>query len=265
MDDIGQAIEQQGWRQGSIIKAEDAQALSDDVRSTPEAIVVVISHSCDLAHSDAQGEPFAELMIGIPIAKLDSRLTAAKSPRKLHVEVNFEKGGAQAIELAQPKRFTIDRGRLADIYPDESRYLSRKHLQTLQHWLADRYKRAAFPTSFNSRVQASQNRREKLYKRLSPHVTALYIKLTPQRELNADETYHVNLLALIDPQHKGERDNIAQTVREIAEAMGKDGIDVTTAVRCEDEVSFAQVKSLDKLPLDYLSLRSDPTHPTTDK
>ncbi len=208
---FGAIIEQKGWRQGSIVRDKDTDELFVDlnIHRSKNECVIVLSHSCDLAHFDLESEPHAEINIATIIQQEDGNFTAAKHPRCLHLRLTHQDGHDQAVSLKPSRRHWVNRERFTTIEPDETRYLDRREIQYLAQWLAGRYKRAALPTAFNDRVMATKKKRGKIHKHLSPRISGLYIRIHPFKELHPHETYDAQLLAGVTslPQRRSREES----------------------------------------------------------
>ncbi len=75
------------WRQGNVISPADAVALGLTKNGDEKAIVVVISHDCDLAVEDLSEEPSVEVILGRRIPQGHGNYSFAKHPRRLHLDV----------------------------------------------------------------------------------------------------------------------------------------------------------------------------------
>ena len=262
MRDIGRAIETNGWRQGSLLCEEDGQALAAELgcEDVATAVAVVVSQSCDLTQADIAAEPYAEVIVGHWSHTRSGDLLYGKHPRRLHLPVQGHEG-EETISLLPWQRLRCPRERLAEWEPDPERYLLRADLQVLTTWLAQRYVRGALPNTFNDLLTRKRKTWEKLRKRLSGHVSGLFVELSPSGELGEGDHYSVNLLALVPVAQKETLEEAQETVRRLGDLMQELGMDVQASARCEDEVSYAVVRRMTRFPLEYLSLRGDPTHP----
>lgn len=138
-------------RQGSILPRSVRDRLSlPAFKDNPDPVLIVISHDCDLVHN---GEPDVELIAGQCRDEMKNGFANAQSPRTLHLEFeqNCEK---KVLELSAFNKFSVDKKKLIGIDPDPDAILTAKDANnTLQAWLAARYKRAAFPDGLNSRME----------------------------------------------------------------------------------------------------------------
>jgi hypothetical protein len=87
------------------------------------------------------------------------------------------------------------------------------------------------------------------------------VQLYPDRELAAGEHYSVNLLALVPVARKEKLDEVRQGVTALDALMHSVGMDVRSAVKLENEVSYALVREFRHFLLEHLSWRSDPPDP----
>ncbi|MFY9852730.1 MAG: hypothetical protein WAK26_02485 [Terracidiphilus sp.] len=138
-------------RQGSILPRSLRDQLGlPDLKDNPDPVLIVISHDCDLFHKD---EPYVELIAGQSKDELKSGFANGQSPRTLHLE--FEHNGKKKVlELSGFNKVRVDKKMLVGVDPDPDATLTAKDLNnTLQAWLAARYKRAAFPDDLNTRMK----------------------------------------------------------------------------------------------------------------
>src|SRR5690606_38813831 len=73
-----------------------------------------------------------------------------------------------------------------------------KELDFYVDWLAARYKRPAFPTEFDRRIDSAwdKSKRKKAASKVSNKLIGIYAKVFPDREITLSENYSVDLLAL---------------------------------------------------------------------
>ena len=138
------------WRQAHLLTDEAFKGLFDDIDDR-DAIGVVISHSCDLAQS-SEAEPSVEVIVGRIVAAPDGNFSHAKNARTLHVAADLEQGGTAYVELRATNKRIVGKDRLADYAPDTRRTIPSVERDTLQRWLAARYRRSAFPDEFDRRL-----------------------------------------------------------------------------------------------------------------
>lgn len=266
MTDIGRMIGTNGWRQGSLLRREDGQALAAELGyvGSSNLVAIVVSQSCDLTHADMATEPYAEVIVGQLSETRSSDLLYGKHPRCLHLPVQGQTG-EQTLALRPWQRLQCPRERLAEWVPDAESYLLRTDLQVLITWLAQRYVRGALPDAFNDLLTRKRRKWEKLRRQLTGHVSGLYVELNPTGELETGERYSVNLLALVPVDQKASLEETLETVNKLAELMEELGMEVQAMAKGEDEISYAVVRRMTRFPLEYLSLRGDTTAPLPDE
>jgi len=263
MSSTGDKIKQQGWRQGSIVRDGDLETLlptafGQDSSRTP--VGVVASHSCDLAHGDDSAEPHAEIILGYGIDETLSPskvggLTHGKNPRWLCLELHSHPSGKERFEFRPYDLQRVARERLAEVAPDDERFLPEDQVRILSSWLAARFRRTALPDTFNDRLKPLRKKLSRLYKRLSPSVSAIYIRLQPDDEVEADQQYAADLLLTVPESHSEHLADIAEEADRLAELFRQVGIDARAVAKSESSVSIHAIRTMKKLPLDAISLK----------
>jgi len=266
---VGDGIKKRGWRQGSILRSDDLERLIPEAAAADSALTaIVISHSCDLTHHSLSDEPHVQIVIGheTSLANDTSRrgnLTHAKNPRTLCLAIGHHPEEENWIELSIHAVHQLRRDDLLGIKPDHDRFLDNPSLRILTSWLAERYRRAAFPDRFNHLLSRKRGKLKKLHKRLSPQISAIYVHLFPDRDTEEGENYSLNILATLPETHAQYLEEVQQTFNELVSELTSVGIDIlASAVRLEDQVSISTIRDMKKLPLDYLSLAAGTAHPT---
>jgi len=143
-------IAKRGWRQGAILGptltgkagklAPSAMAVADVDK------LVLTSHDCDLLNANIHKEPFAEVLCMRAAAprQYDKSLASGRNPRMLQLQVCEE-----VLSCVPYERWPIPRTLLMKESP--ARHLPDKERRLVTEWLAKRYIRAAFPTTFDQR------------------------------------------------------------------------------------------------------------------
>lgn len=141
------------WRQGSILKPEDAAAIGlIEQGEVDSKIVIIASHDCDLTQSP-EAEPHIEFIIGSIIQKIDGNFVGAKTARKLHTSLMGQ--APIMVEFEAPKKSFTSKERFQDITPTTQLSLSADDRSIYQYWLSSRYNRSAFPDEFENRLKAA--------------------------------------------------------------------------------------------------------------
>lgn len=258
------------WRQGYLVPYEAVRSVLPD--SPSDAIIVVVSHDCDIANNP-DVEPVVEVIIGQRIDGVDGNLAFAKNARRLHL--NFTGGSRQlAADLEATRKQEIPKQTLVDYEPIENVSLTITELTILQRWLAARYRRAAFPDEFDRRL-VTTGLRDQLNKILKSHgalISALYFDVDEGREVSrsdGDDPYTLAIYLLFDADSDtAERAaNSARTAIEKAfrekclSGKSSKWVDIEL-VACEaisdQAMTVQQAESLKRWSADYISLRTEP-------
>lgn len=265
MSTTGDKIKRQGWRQGSVVRADDLRTLLPEAvgpAASRSPVGIVVSHSCDLGHADESAEPYAENILGDP---LDESLSPSaigssshgKNPRRLCLEVQFHPAGNEWFELKPFDVHRIARESLTELEPDDERFLLERGVRILTTWLAERYRRTALPDDFNELLKSYEKKLKRVYKSLSPAVSAIYIRLHPDGELETDQDYAVDLVLSVPESQAPELPAARRGAERLAELFREAGMDARAVAKEESELSLATVRSMVKLPLDAVSLRGE--------
>lgn len=270
------------WRQGTLLSKESMSALLPDAVADGFEVAVVVSHDCDLAQS-ASEEPFVEVILAryLDIANEDGNYSFAKNPRVLHVPLR-QQASPFVLELLAGDKVKFPKegdGGLAHHEPDQLR-LSADQVNTLQHWLAARYRRAAFPDEFDRRLNRETKLRDDLAKILKPlgnEIVSIFFDVDEGKEIphsGADEPYSLGIYLL----YRTDADPGASEAAAVAAA---EKIVAKFEEKCRDDsghwrwielaycdpiadsaLTYAQSNSFKKWQADHMSLRAQPQQPT---
>jgi hypothetical protein len=268
------------WRQGHVLAAETVATLGCLVsdQSPVDPLVVVVSHDCDLAQ-DPTIEPVAEVIIGCRADKANGSLTHGKNPRRLHVP-GTDGGAAICIELKATARRSIAKRDLASHLPSGTVRIDPAARNTLQYWLAARYRRAAFPDGFNDyldRQSGMAQRIAKILKPLGDHIVAVFFDVDEglEREhANADDPFTLSIDLLYSTESEPTAAETAATsAAKAIDAAFRDrcfdkansrwrGIELVACTPISDEtLTYAMSLKLQRWNADYISLRAEPAQP----
>lgn len=266
MSDIGVTIRKNGWLQGKILRDEDLSELVPQTSSpTAPRAGIVISQSCDLTHSSLEAEPHVELIVGhgTEMANDQGRrgnYTYGKNPRRLCLMIQSNNGGNTWYEFSCHDRQLLCRKQLENLQPDQNRFLLADDIESLSKWLCQRYRRAALPDEFNILLHATDKKIKSNQKRLSPHISAIYFTLDPDRDLEAGEKYQINLLATVPEDKLEQFETAKESFDSLIEVYEASGIDTNARILGENQVSIHTLRGMKRWPLDHLSLPGD-DHP----
>ncbi|XKH61527.1 hypothetical protein LG290_07380 [Halomonas sediminis] len=103
------------------------------------------------------------------------------------------------------------------------------------------------PNDFNDLLAQMRKKWEKVRKKLSGHVSGLFIELNPPGELAPGQRYSVNLLALVPVAHKDSLREVQADVQRLEDLMKELGMEVNAAAKAEDDISYAVVRRMTKM------------------
>jgi hypothetical protein len=266
------------WRQGHVLTAETVATLRLLSEADPaHPAVVVVSHDCDLAQ-DPTNEPVVEVIVGRRVDSMDGNFTHGKNPRRLHVP-GTDAGAAICIELMATARRSIPKRDLISHVPSATVLIEASGRNTLQHWLAARYRRSAFPDAFDDYlVEMGVARRiAKILEPLGSHIIAVFFDVdegVEREHENADDPFTLSIDLLystaVDPaaaeaaaETAAETISAAFRVRCFDKATNKwRGIELLACIPVSDEaLTYAISLQLKRWNADYISLRAEPVQP----
>lgn len=267
---IGSRLEKAGWRQGSIVRSSDLAAVLETagVPYERKLLLITASQSCDIANNKIEIDPMIELSLARRIEAPKPHLLHNKNPRILHTHLLRRTGNVDVasdihIELKAFERFAIAKEVLKDLIPDFDLTMEERHLTSYVAWLAARYSRPALPTAFNDRIKAADPKdklRDKA-KKGSEQLVGIYVEILPDAEIRDDESYRINLLGLLPGGFEGDVSRAESAITAYADVMQKAGMDVTKAVRTEDEVSLSIFRRFRRFYYDDLSIKDETPMP----
>lgn len=257
-------MESAGWLQGSIVKRENVAQLlkligKSDLIDNPDVILIVASGSCDIAN---EADLVIEFSIARSIQEIKSNFSYNKNPRCLHCTLESASSSNLHLELKAHEKIGILKEQIPQgIEPNSEFKFTQKELDFYVDWLAARYKRPAFPTEFDRRIDRAwdKNKRRKAAKKVSSKLIGIYAKVYPDREITLSENYSVDLLALtvvelsIDDQKA-----IEQLIGQYKQALLDANMNVgPEKIVSEFKVSVGTLKEYKRFNLDELSYKND--------
>ena len=262
------------WRQGHVLSNEAAAALGLTLGDPADnAVVVVISHDCDIA-CDPTVEPLVELIVGQRIAWIGGD-AHAKTARRLHLEYDADGAGAP-VELHVTRKATVPKDAFLQHEPRAGMRLSPASLLTLQTWLAARYHRAAFADEFEARLKAKPARLDrkiaKAMDEAGEHVLAVLFDVDEGNEvsrLGPEDPYQLRMVVLYnsqkdEPTAYAAAQKAADSIEGAFEAAlcpaGKwhDILLLSCDAVSDDAMTVAESRTYKRWRLDHMSLESEP-------
>lgn len=257
-------MEESGWLQGCVVKPEDVAHLLDLAGKSElfadDVMLIVASGSCDVANS-------TDLVIEFSVARYIDKdanfgnFCFNKNPRKLNCTLESLQGNKYVTLIAFEKISIIKDNIPVGILPNLEIQFTQEELNFYIDWLASRYKRPAFPTEFDRRIDSEwkKEKRKKAVGKVSSKLIGIYAKVYPDKEIPSDENYFVDLLALVVPDldHK-DLQEINSITEKYKEALIKAKMNVgETKTVTEFQVSVGTLKQYKRFNLDELSYKND--------
>jgi hypothetical protein len=268
------------WRQGHVLPPEAIQALNLTTDGSSEkAVCIIISHDCDIARTPAR-ESEIEVIVGRVIDSPSGNYLHAKSSRVLHLR--YAGSPDVWVELKAPDRKSVPKEgavvSLADFSPRTDLRLVEESRVVLQDWLAARYRRSAFPTEFDRRLDKETGIAERLVKLLErddvgQSVLALYFDLDEGEmieRLGQDDLYNLKVVVLYpsdeEQVHGPNANTIAEGIKTLfADRTKKDKTGVRKWIELSDvivasdrQLSVRNARLLKEWDIHYVSHRADP-------
>lgn len=263
---IGDQLEKVGWRQGSVVRSSDLEYLLNIIdRPYEEGLVLLIaSQSCDLANNNVDSDPYIELSVARRIEDLNGHFTHNKNPRTLHTNITCRTDdenvfSEENIELRAFEKVVIPKESFISLQPDLDKVLEERQVKSYVAWLAARYSRPALPSTFNDRVRAAdpKDKLRSKVKKGNEQLVGIYVEIMPDAEVKDNESYSVNLLGLLPVGFDGDSSKAENAMFAYAEVLRNAGMEVTSAIRTEDQVSLAAIKRFKRFYYDDLSMKED--------
>jgi hypothetical protein len=265
------------WRQGHVLPDEAILALGLSSTKPHPIIAIVVSHDCDIAQ-DPSVEPDVEVLLGCKVLVPDGNFTHAKNPRKLHLPLLSDKSNFYC-ELVATEKKLVKKEDIGKFCPDPSVSVLPRDRSTLQHWLAARYRRTAFPDEFDRRLNKC-GLPKKLADILGPlgeHVFAVFFDVDEGDDVvrdGADDPYSLRIDLLYSTMSDPLLSEKAATkaASEISDVFKKKffvesagtwkNIELIDCSAISDEVMTYKMSLFYKRwNADYISFRSDPPQP----
>ncbi len=259
--EIGNIIEQSGWRQGSFIQSCDIDKIlgsSEGSYCRDNIALLVASQSCDLVHHCIEAEPYVEVSIAREVRSENGNLTYGKNPRRLHMSAEaLVPGERKSYELIAHEKVKVSRRLLAELKPDQNIRLESTVEAVYVAWLAARYLRVALPSSFNDLIVGKASKKLKAAIQKANDLSGIYVSLEPDRELREAEKYSVNLLGLYPESFSGKQADVEIVIKNISDVLESVGMTVKHAVQSETKVSVSVIRRFKQLDYDDVSFKAN--------
>jgi hypothetical protein len=173
-----EAIQANGWKQGSVLLSESFPKMPDGINDDNESIFIVLTQDCDLVQDDFEKEPYVELLKATPASDgLNGNFAHGKNPRIIDIQI-----GEQVYRASCHDRALIDRKHLISVSASEIHQVSPQARDMITEWIAKRYTRPAFPGTFNDRLRPEAKAIGKMLKTSGHYFEDILINCSPETE-----------------------------------------------------------------------------------
>ena len=258
------AVARLGWRQGTVMGNDVAAIAREqapkaiDVRCTD--LLIVASHDCDLLNPSIDKEPFVEVLAARQIGAVTPMQALGRNPRSLQFSV-ADGDNAIAVSCSAHRRWAASRELLMAGSP--RLHLRDRELRLMAEWLAKRYIRAAFPSSFDERWRSKLRSWQELLRRWSEWVQGVYLRLSTLAELPSHDTYQCHLIIAAPRGATSDEDwpdrrfaiegDVAVFWDQFKPRIQCAGVDVLST----DEITLADIEQYQRFDADWISYEDD--------
>lgn len=254
------------WRQGSILKDEDAQRL-ELVAAGANELAILISHDCDIPN---QLESDLEFIVGTLVDAEKPEYLSAQNPRTLHLRLIDEDGQPRYLELNHSRKELTSKKEFDSepTEPDSNLRLEPDDKRVLKQWLAARYGRPSFPDKFQERLASKVREKiKKAAKQHAEHLIGLFFDLDEDRhnELDDGEPYFLKISVVYraesGPDARNAAEATASRLQEIFDTYFEPPERATDIAleKCvavpDTHITLADIRRVDQWSLEYISLR----------
>lgn len=249
------------WRQGHLLPLEALAGLS-----LQADYAMVITHDCDLANDRLDVEPYVEVLLGkVGQPSERSELTWGKAPRRIQLEFSHPSQPSLWLEFNIIERKNLSKNDLCNFEPQAYR-LKDQHHHALREWLANRYRRSAFPDEFEQALSGTKLRdklKAELKKAPAKDITGVLFGYQLKQD---DEGPYYSLEIVLLCKVDRDADQVANSINQWVQSKGnplpsQSGtrilIEGCKAIS-EDDMLFSRYRQLHKWNLDHISLNQDP-------
>jgi hypothetical protein len=260
------------WRQGCLLKDEDAKNLGILDPNENDKKVLLVSHDCDV-FSDQ--ETTIEVLVCQVVNSPDGNFRWNKNPRRLHLIFNAPEDQKMNLDVTFHRLERIpDSPLLHECVPDSKFWLTYGEKYILKLWLAGRYGRSAFPNAFETRLKNGSvsdfvKEIERTLKDPEGFIVTILFDLGEGRgrELPDDKPYELEISVVYDLENgaKAAEDFATQAAEKLKTLFHRSFGEVGSADQiilfdcsaiADDYVSFGHLRRADPWRLEHISLRN---------
>ncbi len=189
------------WKQGVFLCPDDDRLKENAHYNIPDDTrLLIVSQTCDLVQGSFESEPYFETLCLHPLNREpDGGYLGGKNSRRIEFSLDIAGDGISHWYALPYERHLINRELLLDRQPDSFLH-DEQTLKMILGWLSRRYTRTAFPDAFVSRIDARKDPIGKKFSRLNPHISNVYVRVTPFDKLEDGDEYSMELMLVMDAE-----------------------------------------------------------------
>ncbi len=251
-----------GWKQGILLAPDDARLKANAHYEVPDdARLLIVSQTCDLVQGSFESEPYFEVLC---IRSLDrepiGNYLGGKNSRRIEFSHEITGDGISHWYALPYERHLINRKLLLDDLKPGSLLHDEQKLKMILRWLSRRYTRTAFPEAFVSRIETRKGPIGKRFSRLNPHISNVFVSVTPFAELDDDDEYGMEIILVMDAEKfdDTEQYELCDDIKKQLEyQLGEcDGIKVDDiSIESTASITIEDLKGYLEWDYSYLSFR----------
>lgn len=249
---LAESCKETGWRQGDVFHGEAISILVQGnvdggvlLESPPDALLIY-SQDCDLVASDMK-EPWVELLGATLCTEADGSTLHGRNPRLM--QIPWRDG---FMNFCIHKKIKVPKSILNVQKRDPDSCLESESLNEVMRWLSRRYIRAAFPGTFNARLDPRDKQLGRWEKRANA-ISIILLRLDTNEELDDDQHYSVDIVlgTAADPNSSA----CQKLEQDFETAFASDAIKVKSIqTLSEDDITYRMLKEYKRWDRDYRSL-----------
>ncbi len=204
---LREQLEQQGWRQGSIIELSGDCALTELLPDKLKAkltvqscIAILMTYSCAVISGDFDKEPWLNILIASPINQTSAEFVHGKNPRTIHFHIQLDEQ-LLAYEANSLGLIQIERELLLKLEHSQKQ-CTLDVVNQLKYWCAQRFIAPTFDGAFMELLRSSAKKFKKLWKREEvQELSAVYIEVKPK-----GEGFQLDIILALRKEGRAHRD-----------------------------------------------------------
>ena len=249
-----------GWEQFSVLSGAEICKYYCQAGLASDKNYLLITQTCDLLPFNESAEQWVEILEIKESNKSDYGSTKNGKSSKSY-GLNIE---GQLLQISNFKKYVIPRELLVELVP-ASFQLSELEKRSIRNWLANRYKRVAFPDKFVEQFGPCVNKFRGWFESF-PEISTVLLNL----ELIEQADYEISLLLLVEAEKEDyELSDLDDFCNEFIDyvqentniTFNNEKIGIDGYIEFEEDISVAMFRSYYAWNFDKLSNKDDSEYP----